>query len=71
MQIFFALFTLAADWNQDEHENNRRAFTVQQLSGCSGVVTIQAESTGSIIQVTNFIIRLSITITFRFTTSTV
>jgi hypothetical protein len=63
MQIFFALFTLAADWNQDEHENNGTAFTVQQL-GCSGVVIMQAESTSSIIEVTNFIIRLSITITF-------
>jgi hypothetical protein len=64
MQIFIALFPLADDWNQDEHENNGRAFTVQQLSGCSGVVIMQAEFTSSIIQVTNFIIRLSITITF-------
>jgi len=64
MQIFLALFTLAAYWNQDEHENNGKAFTVQQLSGCSGVIIMQAESTSSIIQVTNFIITLSITITF-------
>jgi len=27
MQIFLALFTLAAYWNQDEHENNGKAFT--------------------------------------------
>jgi hypothetical protein len=33
MQIFFALFTLATGWNQDEHKIDGKAFSVQQFSG--------------------------------------
>jgi hypothetical protein len=69
--LFFALFTLAAGWIRMNMKMMAKGSLYGNSVGVQERVIMQAESTNNISQVTDFIIRLLITITRLFATNTV